>query len=215
MIAAAKTGIVAVVLVVLGVAIYPSAKRMYVRHRAQTHLDDAQALRSRLTSPVAAQSLEGAIASMRLTLRGDGADTSTIQKADAWLVDVMKRVVETPPPDHPVSVEARYDTSARAGASFPVSVTIRSELPEVFIVAAIAEVDSGTGWRSGPARTQIDQALTKDKPLEARIEVPIPATAEGRLSVAVSVIYRVDATGEGRDLRERPSAALPLVMISK
>src|SRR5438552_14395199 len=215
MTAVAKTTIAAVVLVALAIAMYPNARRIYVRHRTESHLEDAQELRAKLTSPVAAQSLESAISTARLTLRGDGADTDTIQKADAALMDVMKRIAASPPPDHPVSIDARYESSVRAGATFPIAVTIRSQLPEIFVVAAVAELDSGAGWKSGPVRSPINQVMRSDSPLDARINVPIPPTMDGKLSVAVSVFYRLNVTGEGQDLRERPRSALPLVTIAR
>ena len=202
----------AVAIVVAAVAIYPSARGAYVRNRANAHLEDATAMRDALKSPVGAQALEGAISALRLTLRSNTADTSVIARVDKSLLDVMKRLKDLPPPNQALTVTAQYDVSPRAGATVPVAITITPLVDELFVDSVAVEIGADRGWRTDPARTSLRQIVRSDQPLATRVDVTIPPAASGMGAVRVTVVYRLNSTGEGQDLVERASG-LPAVSI--
>jgi hypothetical protein len=197
--------VAAVAVIVAAIAIYPSARGAYIRNRANAHLEDARAMRDTLKSPVGARALDDAMGTMRLTLRGNGADTGTIAKADRALVDVMTRLKETPPPDQAVIVTAKYDASAQAGAAFPVAITIAPMVDEIFVDTVTVEIGADRGWRTDPVRSSLRQAVSRSQPLSTRVDVPIPPAASGMGAVRVTLVYRLNPTGEGQDLEERPA----------
>lgn len=201
-----------VALLVAAVAIYPSARGAYIRNRANAHVEDAGAMRDTLKSPVAAQSLEGAVSALRLALRGSTTDTNVIAQADRALLDVMKRLGDSPPPDQAVRVTAQYDVSLRAGATAPVGITITPLVDEVFVDSVAAEIGADRGWRTDPVRSDIRQVVRRDRPLTTRVDVVIPPAAAGMGAVRVTLVYRLSPTGEGQDLVERPSG-LPSVSV--
>ena len=202
----------AVAIVVAAVAIYPSARGAYIRNRANAHLADATATRDALKSPVGAQALEGAIGALRLTLRSNTADPSVVAKADKNLLDVMKRLKDSPPPNQALTITAQYDVSPRAGATMPVAITLTPLVEELFVDSVAVEIGADRAWRTDPARTSLRQIVRNDQPLATRIDVTIPPAASGMGAVRVTVVYRLSSTGEGQDLVER-SSGLPAVSI--
>lgn len=202
----------AVVVIAAAIAIYPSAHGAYVRHRASAHLDDAAAMRDAAKSPVAARALEDAILALRLALRGNGTDTRTVAQADSALVNVMKRLKDSPPPTQAVAVTAQYDVSPRAGALMPVAITIAPQVDEIFADSVTVEVGADRGWHTDPVRSDVRQAVRRDQPLATHVDVSLPPGASGMGAVRVTLVYRLNPTGEGQDLIERP-ANLPAVSI--
>src|SRR4029079_5869426 len=156
--------VAAVVVVAAGAAIYPSARGAYVRNRAGAHLEEASAMRDSIKSQVGAQSLESAMGGLRLVLRGTASDASTIANADRALVDLMKRLKATPPPNQGVAVTAHYDVTSPAGAVVPVTVTIAPQVDEVFVDSVTVEIGANRGWRTDPVRKDIRQAVRSDQP---------------------------------------------------
>lgn len=204
----------AVVVIAAAVAIYPSARGAYIRHRASAHLADAAAMREAIKSPVGARALDDGIMSLRLALRGNGADTGVIAQADSALVSVMKRLKESPPPSQAVTVTAQYDASPHAGGVMPIAITIAPQVDEIFVDSVAVDVGADRGWHTDPQRSEIRQAVRRDKPLTTNVDVSIPAGASGMGAVRVTLVYRLNPTGEGQDLIERP-ASLPAVSIAR
>ena len=202
----------AVAVIAAAVAIYPNARGAYVRNRASAHLEDAAAMRDAISSPVGAQSLEDAMGGLRLALRGNATDTSLIARADRILVDVMKRLKASPPPAQAVAVTAQYDVSPRAGATVPIAITITPQVDEIFVDSVAVDIGADRGWRTDPVRSDIRHSVRRDQPLATRIDVSIPLAASGMGSVRVTLVYRLNPTGEGQDLVER-AAGLPAVSI--
>jgi len=204
----------AVVVIAAAVAIYPSAHSAYIRHRANGHLEDATAMRDALKSPVGARTLEDGIIGLRLALRGNVATTEAIAKADSALVSVMKRLKESPPPNQAVMVTAQYDASPHAGAVVPIAITITPQVDEIFADSVTVDIGADRGWHTDPVRSDVRQAVRRDQPLSTRVNVTIPPGASGMGAVRVTLVYRLNPTGEGQDLIERP-AGLPAVSIAR
>ena len=202
----------AVAVIAAAAALYPSARGAYVRSRASAHVADASAMRDAMKSPVGARALEDAISGMRLALRGNDTDTAAIARADRALLDVMKRLKDTPPPNQAVTVTAQYDVSPKAGATIPIAITIAPLIDEIFVDSVAVDIGADRSWRTSPVRSDIRHSVRQDSPLSTRVDVTIPPAASGMGAVRVTVVYRLNPTGEGQDLVERP-AALPSVSI--
>ena len=205
--------VVLVLLAAAAVVIYPSAHASYVRYRAGGHLQQAEALRTQLSSPVARDSLAGASARVRFALMRSESAPDEIAAADRALVQVMTIVTSAPPPDHPVSGVATYDRVARPGRNFAVNVSIRTSVKEAYLVAVTAEFGVDNGWKSGTVRRDFNQPITA--PIDAHFDFMIPSDAAGQGRVRTAVIYRLNPTGEGEDLLERPNDPKPIVTIQK
>lgn len=203
-----------VLLVAVAVAIYPSARAAYVRHRVTAHLAQADALRAEMSSPVAQQAISGASAQLRFAAMRTGSTPDELARFDAALVDLMAALKSSPPPDNPVSSVTTYEPVARAGAVFPVTVSVRASVPETYLVSVAAEFTVAGGWKSGAILRTIDRPIT-DAPIDALFEFSLPPDAAGQGSVRTVVRYRLSRTGEGEDLYEHTRVPLPAVAIHR
>jgi hypothetical protein len=210
-----KAGVVALVgvalVAVVGVIAYPSARASYVRSRAETHIQQADAMRAAVTSPVAKEALSRAANDVRFAHMRPDVTTADIARLDAELVTLMTSLERSPLPDSPVETTASFETTAQAGAPFLVKVQVRSHLAEGFLVGITAQVSVGQAWSSAPVRKKYETALGTD-PISVDIPIDLPPDVSGAATVRVITTYRLNPTGEGRDLHSEP-ASLPGVTI--
>ena len=118
----------------------------------------------------------------------------------------------SPPPDNPIEVTAAADPSVTAGGTTAVRVTVRSMLPQAFLVNVTVQVIADSGWRTGPVRKSVDQSIGGG-PIDTTFEIPIALEAGGAARVQAAATYRLDQTGEGMDLHAHSSAAVPLTIL--
>jgi hypothetical protein len=202
-------------LVVVGVVVYPAARSSYLRHRAERHLDQAETLKARMSSPVAIESLDAAILQVSFAMRRVDAAIAVISSADDALVALMQELQRSPPSENPVHSRTAYEPVVRAGDRCVVTVTVATDLAEAYLVRVTAEFGLDSGYRSGEQRREIEQRIARDSPVPARFEFPVPGEASGTGWVHTSVTYRLNPTGEGADLQEQVHAPLPVVTIAR
>ena len=205
--------VVVVVIVAAAVIAYAPARASYARHAASRHLRDADVLLQQMPNPVVQQSVKGAADELQFTLMNPGATTAEIITLDAALVDVMARMRSSPPPERPVYLAATYDSTARAGQTFHVRLTVHADVPQAFLVAVTAEFAAGT-WRGEPAVQRVNRAIG-GAPVDVDFAFAIPAGVSGQGQLRVSGVYRLDPSGEGADIQASSKTPLPAVTVER
>ena len=197
----------------IGFAVYPSAHASYVHRRATGHVSDAGALEQSMASPVAKQALAGASDQLKFAVMQTNTPVEDIGKLDDALVRLMASLKASPPPANPVDVTAVVEPSVAAGDIVTVRVSLRSQLPEAFLVSVTAQVGLEQGWQSSPVSRIFNQAIDRT-PIETPLEIRLPGDVSGPARVHATVIYRLNPTGEGMDLRAQPPA-MPAFTIAR
>ena len=78
-------------------------------------------------------------------------------------------------------------------------------------MSVTAQLRLDTGWQSVPATKAFGKSIA-GTPVETTLEIQVPADIAGPAHVRATASYRLNPTGEGKDLQAQPSAPPSLVI---